>query len=323
MSQLNEEVMPRLILLACFLLVSAQAQAQSCSFSVSNANFGSVDTLSGAAADTTATVNISCNAGLTGLNFRVCLNLNAGTGGATSGIRHMRNATNAALNYNFYQEAARTTPWGSREQPDLGSPVAVNLTALPLTTAMATRTIYARVFGSQQSATADLYTSTFSGSQVNFNWTTYLLTAPACGSVTQNPTQPSFTAQANVVNNCNVTAQNIDFGSHGVLDAAADAAGGIDVTCTPGTTYNVGLNNGLSGTSPTARRMTLGGQAVTYGLYKDAARSQPWGGTIGADTVAGTGAGATQNLPVYGRVPAQSTPSPGTYTDTVVVTVTY
>ncbi|TIO31260.1 spore coat protein U domain-containing protein [Mesorhizobium sp.] len=315
--------MPRLILLACFLLVPAQAQAQSCSSSVSNVNFGNVDTLSGAAADTTATVNISCNGGPLGANFRVCLNINAGTGGATSGTRHMRNATSAALDYNLYQEAARITKWGSREQPALGNPVAVNLTALPLTTAMATRTIYARVSGSQQSAAAGLYTSSFSGSQVSFNWTTYLFTPPACGSVTQNPVRPSFMAQANVVNNCNVTAQNINFGSHGVLDAAADAAGAVGVTCTPGTTYNVGLNNGLSGTGPTARRMMLGGQAVTYGLYMDAARSQPWGGTIGTDTFAGTGAGATQNLPVYGRVPAQSTPSPGTYTDTVVVTVTY
>ncbi|WP_280527698.1 spore coat protein U domain-containing protein [Ciceribacter thiooxidans] len=37
----------------------------------------------------------------------------------------------------------------------------------------------------------------------------------------------------------------------------------------------------------------------------------------------GTGTGLTENVSVYGRVPAQSTPAPGTYTDTIVVTVTY
>nr|WP_281033880.1 spore coat protein U domain-containing protein [Mesorhizobium sp. M4B.F.Ca.ET.049.02.1.2] len=36
-----------------------------------------------------------------------------------------------------------------------------------------------------------------------------------------------------------------------------------------------------------------------------------------------TGVGTAQNLTVYGRVPPQTTPSPGVYTDTVIVTVTY
>ncbi|EEF26199.1 conserved hypothetical protein [Ricinus communis] len=40
-------------------------------------------------------------------------------------------------------------------------------------------------------------------------------------------------------------------------------------------------------------------------------------------TVAGTGTGNAQLLTIYGRVPPQTTPSSGTYTDTVVVTLTY
>ncbi len=48
-----------------------------------------------------------------------------------------------------------------------------------------------------------------------------------------------------------------------------------------------------------------------------------WGNTIGTDTVAGTGTGSNQSLTVYGRVPVQSTPVGATYTDTVIVTVTY
>ena len=42
-----------------------------------------------------------------------------------------------------------------------------------------------------------------------------------------------------------------------------------------------------------------------------------------AATLGGTGTAATQSIPVYGRVPAQATPPPGTYSDTVVATVTY
>jgi spore coat protein U-like protein len=39
--------------------------------------------------------------------------------------------------------------------------------------------------------------------------------------------------------------------------------------------------------------------------------------------VSGTGNGAGQTITIFGRVPAQTTPAPGTYTDTVTVTVTY
>jgi spore coat protein U-like protein len=304
------------------VLAPSSADAQSCSFSVSNVNFGNVDTLSGAAVDVTGTVDLTCSSGVL-TNVRVCLNLNAGSGGATAGIRHLRNAANVPLNYNLYQDAARTVPWGSREQPALGSPVAVDFVQILLPVSQS-RTIHARILPNQQGAQTGLYTSVFSGAQVSFNYESYLLGfAPSCANVTANTTRPSFTAQANVVPNCNVTAQNIDFGQSGVLATNIDATGSIGVTCTPGTTYNVGLNNGLNGDGPTQRRMTLGGQTVTYGLYSDAARSQPWGNTIGSDTVPGTGAGTGQTITVFGRVPPQTTPPPGTYTDTVVVTVTY
>ena len=41
------------------------------------------------------------------------------------------------------------------------------------------------------------------------------------------------------------------------------------------------------------------------------------------NTMAGTGSGLAQIFSVYGRVPAQNTPSPGTYSDTVVLTISY
>jgi spore coat protein U-like protein len=62
---------------------------------------------------------------------------------------------------------------------------------------------------------------------------------------------------------------------------------------------------------------------VSYELYRNSARTQRWGNTLNSDTVIGSGTGGTQNLTVYGRVPAQTTPSAGTYNDTITVTVTY
>jgi spore coat protein U-like protein len=69
--------------------------------------------------------------------------------------------------------------------------------------------------------------------------------------------------------------------------------------------------------------MTSGGATVNYTLYSDSGRTTVWGTTIGTNTVAATGSGAAQSYTVYGRIPAQTTPAPGTYNDTVTVTVTY
>ncbi|MER8639609.1 spore coat U domain-containing protein [Mesorhizobium sp. M0207] len=102
--------------------------------------------------------------------------------------------------------------------------------------------------------------------------------------------------------------QNIDFGSVGTLGANVDATGQVSVTCTPATACTVSLNGGTTGSTPTARKMSKGAETVTYGLFKDVARLQPWGdASTPGSTVPGTGDGATQNLTVYGRVPPQAT----------------
>jgi spore coat protein U-like protein len=69
--------------------------------------------------------------------------------------------------------------------------------------------------------------------------------------------------------------------------------------------------------------MTSGGATVNYTLYSDSGRTTIWGNTVGTNTVAATGNGTGQNYTVYGRVSSQTTPAPGTYTDTITVTVTY
>jgi spore coat protein U-like protein len=66
---------------------------------------------------------------------------------------------------------------------------------------------------------------------------------------------------------------------------------------------------------------------VAYGLFQDSGRTTNWGDNpppaTTVDTVGGTGAGSAQSLPVYGRIPPQTTPTQGAYSDTVVVTVYY
>ena len=116
----------------------------------------------------------------------------------------------------------------------------------------------------------------------------------------------------------------IAFGTQRVLSANTDATGSLAVQCTDSTPYAVSLDAGAgAGATTGLRKMTSGATTVDYALYRDSSRTLAWGNTQGTDTVAGTGNGGNQTLTVYGRVPSQASPAPGSYADTVNVTVTY
>lgn len=134
----------------------------------------------------------------------------------------------------------------------------------------------------------------------------------------------NFQIQINIQANCVVvSASDLNFGNTGVLSANIDSTSTISVQCTTSTPYAIGLNQGVNGGSVTTRQMAGSGGLINYSLFRDSGRTQNWGSTAGTDTVAGVGNGAAQNYTVYGRVPAQTTPAPALYTDTITVTVTY
>lgn len=313
-----------LILVLLFLGSAYRAEAaDGCDFSISNVNFGSVTLLGGAAIDTSATLEIVCRNTLdVSLAVRVCPNIGAGSAGAGSGIRYMAGPSGQLLSYQLYQNPGRTTGWGSVDLPSVGAGPQIDILALPLTTTTVRVPIFARLLANQQSAAGGAYISTFGAGQTRIAYTSYILNPPACSSITQNATQVAFIVQANVNRTCDVVAQGINFGSRGLIATDVDATGKLTVTCTPTLAYSIALNGGLSNAAPTQRKMIRGTQHILYGLYRNAGRTSPWGSAAG-ETMSGTGSGSQQDITIYGRVPAQNTPSAGTYTDTVVVTVTY
>ena len=124
---------------------------------------------------------------------------------------------------------------------------------------------------------------------------------------------------------CNVSTTSVAFPAQTVLASSVSQTGTVAVTCTNTTAYNVGLDKGAgSGASVSNRLMTGPASAtVAYGLYQDAGHGTNWGNTVGTDTAAGTGNGNAQTLTVYGLISPQTTPAPGSYADTVNVTVTF
>jgi spore coat protein U-like protein len=117
------------------------------------------------------------------------------------------------------------------------------------------------------------------------------------------------------------------------LAAAANSTSTLTVTCTNSTPYSVGLDSGVNFLSGTRRMKDTGAGTtfVNYGLYTDPGYANGWTTTTAAGSCTGgtstcalgTGSGTAQNITVYGQIPAQTTPAPATFNDTVTATVTY
>lgn len=130
---------------------------------------------------------------------------------------------------------------------------------------------------------------------------------------------------------CTVSSSGVAFGTYNPFSTSpTDATGDITLTCTAGSgsgAYSVGLSVG-GGSSYSARRMTSGSNLLPYQVYSNAARSTVWGdGTAGTSTAtAGDNrpqVGGSTSLPIYGRIVAQIAVAPGSYSDTLTVTVVY
>ncbi|NUF39312.1 Csu type fimbrial protein [Acinetobacter lactucae] len=131
------------------------------------------------------------------------------------------------------------------------------------------------------------------------------------------------------------STSNVDFGNINDIGTTRRdyiAQGAVNSTCNNGTPYSIYLGDGNNRIVGGFRRMTNGGsQYIPYQLYKDSNYSTVWDTTGGVSAVGGTGgvsktgSGSTQSTNVYGKIPQGSSISmtPGNYSDTIVVTVTY
>jgi len=155
------------------------------------------------------------------------------------------------------------------------------------------------------------------------------IAAPAFASTTTG----SLTVQANVQASCylNTAAANqgsalLNFGTITNLQSnvnadAATSGSALSLICSSGTTYAVSADLGTNATGQ-QRQMANGSNHLPYNLYSDSARTTAI--TSGAAFASSTGTGLAQNINLWGAVPAGSTlPPPGSYVDTVTLTVTY
>lgn len=316
--RMRATALPAVMLLACLSGAPNSAlAAYVCTVSVTSLAFGNVDVLPGTAIASTATLSLSCTGAPAPNTLRMCVNINGGTAFDTTS-RFMNGSGSNQLRYQLYKDAAHTTPWGSWTANIYGGGLQWDVSKSG-STVNASTTVYGLIVASQSTVAPGSYTSTLS---VSLNYDNSATTAcPNTGSGTATKT---FTSSATVVSNCTLSAATLDFGSAGVLTTNLDAGSSLNLLCSNTVPYTISLNGGNAGaTDPTQRKMSSGANQLTYGIYRDSARTLPWGSTSGTNTVGGTGTGTSQAINAFGRVPSQTTPAPGAYQDSVVVTVTY
>lgn len=292
---------------------------------MSSLAFGTVDPQS-TQTDSTATLSYTCSNSDKNTTYSATICFSIGEpGGRQTNPRQMLDGAGDTLNFQMYQDPARSIIWGSQY---FGSPtpLVVNITLGPKASTSGTATNYGRVLSNQTTAIPGSYADVYGNvdTAVTINEQTGN-TAPGSCSGSQTGSVFPFTVSAMVAKKCTVTASPLNFGNGvGLLTTVVNATSTLGVQCSNGTPYNVGLDAGANaGGNINARSMVLGGNSVAYQLYQNSTRSTVWGNTIGSNTVAATGTGNTQSLTVYGQVPLQATPPAGTYSDTVNVTVTY
>jgi len=162
-------------------------------------------------------------------------------------------------------------------------------------------------------------------------WLTAAFALLLCGAI----------RESHAAADCSITAVSLNFGAYDPLATSPDdSAGTVTVTCRITTqaasrvNYTVTISNGMNGVTPTARQMGAGAGRLGYNVFTDPARSQVWGtgtgGTViasGAMTIGpgnGNGSGTqTVTHTVYGRIPQLQDAEPGTYSDTLQVTLTF
>ncbi len=120
---------------------------------------------------------------------------------------------------------------------------------------------------------------------------------------------------------CSLNVTGVNFGGYNVFsNVALDSAGNIGVSSDVSAEYTIALSKG--GGSYEQRVMSSGAYSLNYNLYTDAARTGVWGDGNGGFAIV-SGSGTSVNHVVYGRIPARQNVTVGSYSDSIIVTLTF
>lgn len=127
---------------------------------------------------------------------------------------------------------------------------------------------------------------------------------------------------ATVTSNCALSGGTMAFGNYiSGQTANLDVQGSINYVNCPAGTLTFELDRGANANG-TQRRMKSGSNFLNYELYKSSSRNSVWGTGTEANQIQLL-QGGNGSVVVYGRIPAGQTVPPGSYSDTVTITLTF
>ncbi|EKY3199844.1 spore coat protein U domain-containing protein [Cronobacter turicensis] len=317
--------MIRLLLVIVLSLVSLPALAE-CRVSGTSAAYGSQTSfvINSAVQTTTATLTLDCDAVLNVLNNDF-VNLTLTSATTTSGTRATLGRSGDTTDRIPLQVCAQSGCPSGSELAINGSyrwsgQALLNL----LTSKRYTFPIYIRTLQGQNVA-AGAYQVTLNFS---VNYSICALGVAVCLTPQNGTTTFTSLVTLTVTNDCStITAPNLNFASAPLVKDFAPVSQTIAITCTKGSTYTVGINNGNNAVG-SVRNMASGANRLSYEIYKGSTTNR-WG-VSGTERWASTSAsqvstdGLLKSYQYTARILAtQNTPPAGSYTDTLVVDVAF
>jgi spore coat protein U-like protein len=150
------------------------------------------------------------------------------------------------------------------------------------------------------------------------------------GTAAAGNAQSNINVSASVTATCSISAGAMAFGSYDpVAGSQVDGQATLTVSCTKGATATITLGQGSNAsgastdTAPVRRMKDSGTNMLSYALFSDSNRSVTWGNTAGTGVSYTSAGSASQPILVYGRIAASQDLPAGSYTDTVVATITF
>lgn len=311
------------------LLQAGPAMAACSVVTTAPASFGSISSMT---VRTAAQTSSTANAGLSCTSALISLLVSSDHFYATvtSAQSGMVGPTGDVIGYTLYGNNSSSYPITRGTQFDFGGTGGI-AQALGLIAGPGTKTVplyLSSITGSN--VAAGLYTETLNIAW-NWNYCSGIGIGGVCLGRDIGNAVATLTVSMIVTNDCQITAPNISFGSAPVISGFTAVTGQtINIACTKGSAYTVGLSDGQNPLSAGGRRrMISGSNYLAYDIFKSAGTTR-WG-SVGAARRAsstaevnpgnGLGTGSqvfNYNAKIYSD---QTTPPAGTYLDNVVLDV--
>jgi spore coat protein U-like protein len=145
----------------------------------------------------------------------------------------------------------------------------------------------------------------------------------ALGVANAATTTANLRIQATVPGICSVVGNTLDFGQVGISQGGQRPQTNINVTCTLGTSFQVGIDDGSFAQSGQRRmKNDSSNDFLAYELYKSLTGNDRFGDAIVSQRVNGVGQGQTPVVvPVFGQIVEGQNPVVGNYVDNAAITV--